>query len=91
MSAEHIDDIDSLLEFTYQLRRLQEDIETEEENMRAYMLSNYRLTLNLVNDIYDMKQAAAVSDTKDYTLSQLNQKLNDQGKNKNQLHRLDSL
>lgn len=36
------------------------------------MLSNYRLTLNLVNDIYDMKQASATSDTKDYSLSQLN-------------------
>ncbi len=55
------------------------------------MLSNYRLTLNLVNDIYDMKQQSVNSDSKDYTLSQLNQKLNDQGKNKNQLHRLGSL
>lgn len=91
VSAESIDDVDSLLEFTYQLRRLQEDIEQEEENMRAYMISNYRLTLNLVNDIYELQQQSANADQKDYTLTQLNQKLNDGTKHKNQLHKMASL
>lgn len=59
--------------------------------MKAYLVSNYRLAENLVDDIYQLKQAAWTMEAKDIAQGQLGAHLNDAPKFKSQLHKLASL
>lgn len=54
--GQKVHDLDTLLEFTLGLRRLVEELEDETANMKAYLLSNYRLAAGLVKDIYHLKE-----------------------------------
>ena len=86
--SEQLMDEDGLLDFVQKLKRINNDIMMQNNNIDSYILTNYNVLKRVVDEVVEIKNKGLIVEDHDYQLSQLNMRLNDISKYKSQVKRM---